>query len=111
MFANWEEVFESFSEIEKITLRSIQAIALQNVVNEHWIYSRENFLWALSQKARVLQELKILLNSNEIKNLLIGRIKAYNNKGVCFVSYTPFLFSDDGEGHFIKIGEKTASSK
>ena len=54
-------------------------------------------------KARVLQELKILLNSNEIKNVLIGRIKAYNNKGVCFVSYTPFLFSDDGEGHFIDI--------
>lgn len=39
-------------------------------------------------KARVLQELKILLNSNEIKNVPIGRIKAYNNKGVCFVSYT-----------------------
>lgn len=54
-------------------------------------------------RARVLQELKILLNSNEIKNVLIGRIKAYNNKGVCFVSYTPFLFSDDGEGHFIDI--------
>ena len=33
----------------------------------------------------------------------IGRIKAYNNKGVCFVFYTPFLFSDDGEGHFIDI--------
>ena len=47
--------------------------------------------------------MKILLNSNEIKNVLIGRIKAYNNKGVCFVSYTPFLFSDDGEGHFIDI--------
>lgn len=54
-------------------------------------------------KARVLQELKILLNSNEIKNVPIGKIKAYNNKGVCFVSYTPFLFSDDGEGHFIDI--------
>lgn len=54
-------------------------------------------------KARVLQELKILLNSNEIKNVPIGRIKAYNNKGVCFVSYTPFLFSDDGEGYFIDI--------
>lgn len=47
--------------------------------------------------------MKILLNSNEIKNVPIGRIKAYNNKGVCFVSYTPFLFSDDGEGHFIDI--------
>ena len=130
MFANWEEVFESFSEIEKDEIRAQENISdekicadvenyfekyvgdstancygeeVPDVVDEQWIYSRENFLWALSQKARVLQELKILLNSNEIKNVLIGRIKAYNNKGVCFVSYTPFLFSDDGERHFIDI--------
>ena len=85
MFANWEEVFESFSEIEKDEIRAesfskIEKRTQENisdekicadvenyfeeyvgdstancygeevpdVVNEHWIYSRENFLWALS---------------------------------------------------------------
>ena len=45
--------------------------------------------------------MKILLNSNEIKNVPIGKIKAYSNEGVCFTSHTPFLFSDSGEEHFI----------
>ena len=87
MFANWEEVFESFSEIEKDEIRAQENISdekicadvenyfkeyvgdstancygeeVPDVVNEHWIYSRKNFLWALSQKARVLKELKII---------------------------------------------------
>ena len=85
MFANWEEVFESFSEIEKDKIRAQvtdtcgqEAVSDENicanveeyfdvyvgivndgtsncfgnmvpdVVNGHWVYSRENFLWALS---------------------------------------------------------------
>lgn len=48
--------------------------------------------------------MKIVLN--EIKNVPIGKIKAYNNKGVCFTSHTPFLFSDDGEEHFIDYEPK-----
>ncbi len=82
MFANWEEVFESFSEIEKDKIRAQvtnacgqEAVSdekicaevenyfdeyvgdstancygneVPDVVNEHWVYSRENFLWALS---------------------------------------------------------------
>ena len=72
MFANWEEVFESFSKIEKHTQENISdekicadvenyfeeyvgdstancyGEEVPDVVNEHWVYSRENFLWALS---------------------------------------------------------------
>lgn len=75
MFANWEEVFESFSEIEKDEIRAQENISDEKIcadvenyfkeyvgdstancygeevpdaVNEHWVYSRENFLWALS---------------------------------------------------------------
>lgn len=44
MFANWEEVFESFSEMK----RFVQMLKITFVVNEQWVYSRENFLWALS---------------------------------------------------------------
>ena len=62
MFANWEEVFESFSEIEKDEIRAQENISdekicadvencygeeVPDVVNEQWIYSKENFLWAL----------------------------------------------------------------
>lgn len=50
MFANWEEVFESFSEIEKYVGHSTANCydnEVPDVVNEHWVYSRENFLWAL----------------------------------------------------------------
>lgn len=46
--------------------------------------------------------MKIVLNK-EVKRVPISRIKAYSDEGVYFVSYTPFLFSDDGEGHFIDI--------
>ncbi len=45
--------------------------------------------------------MKILLNNNKIKNVPIGIIKAYSDKGVCFKSHAPFLFSDCGEEHFI----------
>lgn len=45
--------------------------------------------------------MKILLNNNKIKNVPIGIIKAYSDKGVCFKSHVPFLFSDCGEEHFI----------
>ena len=80
MFANWEEVFESFAEIEKDKIRA----DVENCyVNEHWVYSSENFLWALSQKARVLR-LKILL----LKMCLQEKSKH-------------ILFSDSGEGRFI----------
>lgn len=49
--------------------------------------------------------MKILLNSNEIKNVPIGKIKAYSNEGVCFTSHTPFLFSDCGEERFIVLDD------
>lgn len=49
--------------------------------------------------------MKILLNSNEIKNVPIGKIKAYSNEGVCFTSHTPFLFSDSGEEDFTDFND------
>lgn len=49
--------------------------------------------------------MKILLNSNEIKNVPIEKIKAYNNEGVCFTSHTPFLFSDNGEEDFTDFND------
>ena len=74
MFANWVlslflkqkiRAQENISD-EKICadVENCYGNEVPDVVNEQWIYSRENFLWALSQKARVLQELKILLNRN-----------------------------------------------
>ena len=54
MFANWEEVFESFSEIEKFeeyvgdSTANCYGEEVPVVVNEQWVYSRDNFLWALS---------------------------------------------------------------
>lgn len=44
--------------------------------------------------------MKILLNNNKIKKVPIETIKAYFDKGVCFKTHTPFLFSDSGEEHY-----------
>lgn len=80
-FTSWEEVFESFSEVEKDEIRAQVADTcgqetvsdekicedvenyfeeyvgdstancygneVPDVADEHWVYSKENFLWAL----------------------------------------------------------------